>query len=69
MNSEEEAYIKFLDENGNLEAKIPNDSDLLNAIVGYEHDPTTHNYNRAERRKIIKYAKKIDKKYNKGGKK
>ena len=69
MNSEEEAYIKFLDENGNLEAKIPNDSDLLNAIVGYEHDPTTHNYNREERRRIIKYARKIRQKTNKGWKK
>lgn len=59
MNSEKETHIKFLDKDGNLEAEIPNDSDLLATIVGYDHDPTTHNYNRAERRKIIKYARKI----------
>ena len=57
--------IKFLDKDGIEQASIPAHSDLLNAIVGYDHDPQTHDYNRAERRRIIKMAKKLDKKYGK----
>lgn len=60
-----EKMIHFLDKNGEVQASIPEHSDLLNAIVGYEHDPRTHNYNRAERRRIIKAAKELDKKYKK----
>jgi hypothetical protein len=57
--------IKFLDKDGIEQASIPAHSDLLNAIVGYNHDPQTHNYNRSERRRIIKEAKRLDKKYGK----
>lgn len=56
-----EKDIKFMDENGDIQAVLPNDSELMNAIVGYQHDPETHIYNRAERRRIIKAAKEIEK--------
>lgn len=65
---EKEQLIKLLNANGKVEAQIPNHSELLNAIVGYEHDPETHNYNRAERRRIIKAAKELEKKYKRGRK-
>lgn len=64
----QDEMVKFLDANGNVEAEIPAYSDLLNAIVGYEHDPQTHNYNRAERRRIIKAAKELEKKFKRKGK-
>lgn len=57
--------IQFLKPNGEVEATIPNDNELLHAIIGYEHDPETHNYNRAERRRIIKAAQELEKKYRK----
>lgn len=59
--------IKFYDKNGDEQASIPGHSDLLNAIVGYDHDPQTHNYNRAERRKIIQTAKRLTRKQSKKG--
>jgi hypothetical protein len=61
----QQGNISFFDKHGNEQAKIPAQSDLLNAIVGYDHDPQTHNYNRSERRRIIKEAKRLDKKYGK----
>lgn len=60
--------IKLFDKDGVEQASIPAQSDLLNAIVGYDHDPQTHNYNRAERRRIIKAAKELEKKYKRKGK-
>ena len=63
----EEETLKFMDEHGEIKAEIPADSELLNAIVGYAHDPQTHVYNRSERRRIIKAAKELDKKYKKKG--
>lgn len=63
-----EELIKLLNAHGEVEAQIPNNSELLNAIVGYQHDPQTHNYNRSERRRIIKAAKELEKKYHKKGK-
>lgn len=69
MSNKEETYIRFLDADGNLEAEIPNDAELLTAIVGYDHDPATHNYNREERRKIMKFARKNRKNNEKEGKK
>lgn len=59
--------IKLIDNEGNETAPIR--SELLNTIVGYDHDPETHNYNRAERRRIIKAAKKLEKQANKKDKK
>lgn len=59
--------IKLLNNNGDIQAEIPADNELLEAIVGYSHDPETHNYNRAERRRIIKAAKKLERKYGKKG--
>lgn len=59
--------IKLLDDNGYVQAEIPADNELLDAVVGYNHDPETHNYNRAERRRIIKAAKKLERKYGKKG--
>lgn len=61
----DQTELKFLDKEGNEQASIPAHSNLLNAIVGYDHDPQTHNYNRSERRRIIKAAKKLEKKYRK----
>lgn len=58
-----EEVVKFLDKEGNVEAEIPTHTNLLDAIVGYEHDPQTHIYNRAERRRIIKAAKELERKY------
>lgn len=62
-----EETLKFMNEHGEIKAEIPADNELLNAIVGYQHDPQTHVYNRAERRRIIKAAKELDKKYKKKG--
>lgn len=62
-----ENTIKFMDENGQAQAELPNDNELMNAIVGYEHDPETHVYNRAERRRIIRAAKELERKNRKNG--
>jgi len=60
--------ITISENNGGVEEGItfsmPKERDLLNALVGYEHDPLTHNYNRAERRRIIRAAQKLMKKQN-----
>ena len=66
-NRKSETAIKFIDNEGNETAPVH--SELLNKIVGYDHDPETHNYNRAERRRIIKAAKKLEKQANKEDKK
>ncbi|QJT70439.1 hypothetical protein [Microcystis phage MaeS] len=52
--------IKFMDAKGQ-ETKEAIHYELLNKLTGYDHDPATHNYNRAERRRIIKAAKKLEK--------
>lgn len=62
MHYNEGKEYKFIDNEG--EETIPMESDILNAIVGYNHNPETHNYNRAERRRIIKAAKKLEKQMN-----
>lgn len=66
-NHEPEERFKLTDESGNVQADLPANSELLNAIVGYPHDPRTHNYNRAERRRIIKAAKELERKAKKRG--
>jgi len=58
--------IKFMNANGEIEGSLPHDNELFAAIVGYQHDPETHNYNRAERRRIIKAAKELEKRKKNG---
>jgi hypothetical protein len=53
--------IKFVDAEGKIEAELPADNELFEMVIGYPHDPETHNYNRAERRRIIRAAKKLEK--------
>lgn len=66
---QKDELMKMMDQHGNVQAEIPAHSELLNAIVGYQHDPQTHNYNRAERRRIIKAAKELEKKQRRKGRK